>query len=354
MATVFQARDQVLGIDVALKLLRKEGSSDGRAALARELTVGRRIAHPNVCRLYDTGSTDEYDYLTMELVLGDTLGRVLANGELTQERALAILADVVAALGEAHTLGVVHRDVKPANVMIESPSGRAVLTDFGFALDLDAKQSRRLVGTPAYWAPEQARGEPATARCDVYSFGVLAYRLLARRELSLSDPDAMRHVPRGLRGFVAKCIALRPADRFVDANQACAAFTAARASKWRGRPFVAVAAAAVGGFVLLALPASKPVQSSSSLPTASVEAIHTSVPAPPAVTPSLPVAVKPEDHSARTGATDGVVAHPLKVTAKPPTPAFARRAPSSPSALALPPNPVPVPVPSGGDLLYRK
>lgn len=189
---------------MALKLLRRDSEFGDREGFTRELRVGRKVSHANVCRLYDAGSTDHHDYITMELIAGDTLARVLEDGELPRERALELLAAIAAGLGAAHRLGIVHRDLKPANVMVERATGRAVLTDFGFATDLDAKQSRRLVGTPAYWAPEQARGEKVTPASDVYAFGVLAYRLLARREFSLSDRDALEHVPRDLRRVVAR------------------------------------------------------------------------------------------------------------------------------------------------------
>lgn len=360
MGTVLRAHDQELGIDVALKLLRRDNPNGNRAAFARELKVGRKITHPNVCRLYDAGSTSEYDYITMELIEGDTLAHVIAKQEMTRTRALEILAGIAAGLGAAHDVGVVHRDLKPANVMIEEKTGRVVLTDFGFAMDLDAKQSRRLVGTPAYWSPEQARGEKTTPASDVYSFGVLAYRLLSGAEFSLSDADAFDRVPRDVRKTVEKCVALRPAERYQTARQAGAALEASVQPK-RG-PWLILALAAIGvvgiGYVMsrggapavnadpaastatASVTASAPATASATAPaTASGAATATAAASGTAAeTASAPIATK---STAPGATTTGVVHHPV-MTARPAVSA----APIASSK--------PAPASSDGDLLYRK
>lgn len=223
MGTVFRARDEKLGIDVALKLLHPETHADepSARALAREVRAGRRVTHPNVCRLHDAGYHEGSPYITMELIDGETLLDLLdREKQLPQARALQILDDVASGLAAAHAQGIVHRDLKPANVMIEATSGRAILTDFGFAADMDTKQSRRLVGTPSFWAPEQARGEAATPASDVYSLGVLAYRLLAGREFALSDEDALHAVPHAYRKLIRSCVEVRPSARPKDASEA--------------------------------------------------------------------------------------------------------------------------------------
>lgn len=370
MGTVLRARDKELGIDVALKLLRRDNRDRNRAAFARELKVGRKITHPNVCRLYDAGTTSEYDYITMELIEGDTLAHLVAKEELTRERALEILAGIAAGLGAAHDVGVVHRDLKPANVMIEEKTGRVVLTDFGFAMDLDAKHSRRLVGTPAYWSPEQARGEKTTPASDVYSFGVLAYRLLSGAEFSLSDSDALDRVPRDLRRAVERCVALRPAERFQHAQQAGEAF--ASSVRPRRGVFALLAIAAVGvaaiGYVATrsgaggaakADPAATPsgsiavaaAETASATPTAPGSVTtSTSATAPASAAASAPAAGSassavveaPSAKSTVAGATAGRRVHLPVMSARP----LMSAAPAASSK--------PAPAASDGDLLYRR
>lgn len=355
MGTVLRARDEELGIDVALKLLRRDAGESNRAAFTRELKLGRKITHPNVCRLYDAGSTEHYDYITMELIEGDTLAHLLAKEEPTRERALEMLAGIAAGLGAAHEVGVVHRDLKPANVMIEEKTGRVVLTDFGFAMDLDAKQSRRLVGTPAYWSPEQARGEKTTPASDVYSFGVLAYRLLAGTEFSLSDVDALDRVPRDVRRAVAKCVALRPAERFQHAREAGAALAAGGQPARRSLALLAlgIAGAAAVGYALSrgTSPAplkAEPAATGTVSATSSVAAVPTSsttstaTAAPSASSVALPIAEPATGKSVAPGAIAAGRVHSPAPSARP----VASTAPSVSSK--------PAPAASDGDLLYRK
>lgn len=251
---VFRATDERLGAEVALKLTRR--GVHGDRATARELVVGRRITHPHVCRLHDAGSTATMHYLTMELIEGETLAQRLTREELSLTEALVLLEAVLAGLAAVHEQGIVHRDLKPANVMIEEGTGRVVITDFGFATSLDSKQSRRLVGTPAYWSPEQARGEGTTPASDIYSFGVLAYRLLTGSDFRMSDRDALVQVPRRLRRFVGRCVAARPTDRFVNA---AAAALALRRAQHAATPIRRIAAAlATAAAAALVLTAGKP------------------------------------------------------------------------------------------------
>lgn len=215
--TVYRARDEKLDVDVALKLLHAASPADARAVV-RELTVGRRVTHPNVCRLHDAGEHDGHPYITMTLVEGATLAERIARAPIAKGEAVAYLEGIAAGLAAVHAQGIVHRDLKPANVLVAADTGEPILTDFGFAADLESKQSRRLVGTPSFWAPEQARGEPASPASDVYSFGVLAYRLLASRDFSLSERGALASVPRSHRAIVGRCLEPRPSARFADGS----------------------------------------------------------------------------------------------------------------------------------------
>jgi serine/threonine-protein kinase len=340
MGTVFRAYDEKLGAKVALKLLRR--GAGGSSGFSKELRVGRMITHPNVCRLYDAGSTAHYDYITMELVEGESLAEVLSRGEVPRERALAILRDVAAGLAAAHAQGVVHRDLKPANVMI-AESGRAVLTDFGLATDLGGKHSRRLVGTPAYWAPEQARGEPPTPASDVYSFGVMAYRLVAGRELALSDPDALDHVPGDLRRLVTKCTAPRPSERYRDGSEIERALREDRASRrttWIAGGALLVVVLGAGWALTRRPPTTSPPVREMRAEAPAV-ASETSI-APPSI--ALPV------NSTIASATTVSSVHPPVMAPRRPLPA-----PTLSAASAVAPAPsASVAAPVDSTLLYRR
>lgn len=358
MGTVFRAHDERLDTDVALKLLKRDGDTK---SFARELHAARRVTHPNVCRVYDAGSIDGYDYITMELIEGETLSELLMREDLTKKRAHEVIDGVAAGLAEAHAQGIVHRDLKPANVMIERATGRVVLTDFGVATDLAAGQSYRLVGTPQYWPPEQARGEAASAASDVYSLGIVAYRILTGRDLKLNEEDSLAEVPRAFRRVIERCIEHRPNDRYKDASQARAAFaSAARASQRlvgaRGLAICAVLAAA--GFVVYELSGANDarVRADATPPV-------TSGPLPGASTsPTAPVTITTAVTTASTSAAPGFivieapdVAPALSTTAAPTASPVrsgpVRTARPAGSASASPPAPVP---PADGDILYVK
>ena len=218
-ATVYGAMDTRLGEKVALKVFR----SGLGEKVAQELLIARRVSHPNVCRVYDAGVVSGAAYLSMELVSGETLAeRMARHADAPDADADALMRAILSGLAAAHDAGVIHRDLKPQNILVE-PSGRVVITDFGLARMADAEESRaRLVGTPSTWSPEQARGEPATFASDVYSFGVIAYRLLTGRPFRVSDPSPFAAVPAGYRKMLRRALALSPAERAGTAGEVLA------------------------------------------------------------------------------------------------------------------------------------
>jgi len=169
MGEVYRADDLKLGHAVALKLV--PASED----MLREVRVGRQIAHPNVCRLYDVVDVEEGAAIVMEYVDGEDLASLLGRGPLPRQRAMAIARDVCAGLDAIHEKGVAHGDLKPANVMIDG-RGRARITDFGLAAR--GGDAGRFGGTPAYMAPEQHEERRATASADLYALGLLLSELL--------------------------------------------------------------------------------------------------------------------------------------------------------------------------------
>ncbi|NEB77761.1 serine/threonine protein kinase, partial [Streptomyces sp. SID14478] len=184
MGTVWRARDEVLGRDVAVKEVRAPAglpTADVErmyARLEREAWAAARIAHRNVVTLYDVATEDQRPWIVMELVRGVSLADQLdAEGPLAPQRAAHIGAEVLAALRAAHAAGVLHRDVKPGNVLL-SNDGRVVLTDFGIAM-VEGTQALtmtgEIIGSPEFLAPERALGRAPGPQSDLWSLGVLLY-----------------------------------------------------------------------------------------------------------------------------------------------------------------------------------
>lgn len=203
MSVVYQARCPQHGL-TALKLLRAEllAGPEREATLIRfrrEAEVGMRLVHPNIVRVFGHGETDGAPYLAMELAPGRELRDHLADGDgdpLPLPAAVSVLRQVLAALAHAHRLGVVHRDVKPANIVL-SADGAPKLADFGIAreADSDVTQAGELLGTPAFIAPELLAGQTATPAADQFSAGVVAYYLLTgRRPFSGSVAAVMQQI----------------------------------------------------------------------------------------------------------------------------------------------------------------
>src|SRR5690349_783519 len=238
MGDVWRCVDDVLGRTVAVKillssLLEEPGFTERFRVEARTMAT---INHPGVVDIYDYGSDPKAGaYLVMEYVEGDALSRTLSRvGRLTPARTMALVAQAADALHAAHEIGVVHRDVKPGNLLVR-PNGTLVLTDFGIARSAGAAQltaAGSVLGTAAYISPEQAMGEQATRLSDVYALGVVAYQCLAgRRPFEGENPleIAMRHVrevppllppdtPPTVRAIVERAMAKDPAARWPTAS----------------------------------------------------------------------------------------------------------------------------------------
>ncbi|MBA3655586.1 MAG: serine/threonine protein kinase, partial [Actinobacteria bacterium] len=189
MAEVHGATDTRLGRDVAIKLMRG-GGADGEDMKARfedEARVAARLEHPNVVAVYDTGiAPDGRPFIVMERLPGETLGDRMRAGPLPEPVVRSVADDVLAALAAAHAAGIVHRDIKPGNILL-TEDGRAKIADFGIAREsdsllVDPTSTNALTGTPAYLAPERVDGHPATARSDIWALGVVLYEALAGRK----------------------------------------------------------------------------------------------------------------------------------------------------------------------------
>src|SRR5687767_8795265 len=178
MGEVYRADDTKLNQPVALKFVRDSLSPEVLERLYAEVRIGRQVAHPNVCRLYDVVEAEGHTFLAMEYVDGEDLDSLLRRiGRLPQDKALDLARDLCAGLAAAHEKGFVHRDLKPANVMLDG-RGRARLTDFGVAVALDAAANQGFAGTPAYMSPEALHGEPVTYRSDLYALGLVIFEMV--------------------------------------------------------------------------------------------------------------------------------------------------------------------------------
>ena len=202
MGEVWQAEDEVLSRTVAVKVLKAEYAADPTflERFRNEAKHTAALSHPGIANVFDYGEVDDTAYLVMEFVRGEPLSALLAReGRLPAVQALDIVGQAGLALQAAHDAGVVHRDVKPGNVLIR-PDGVVKVTDFGIARAIDATpvtQTGLVVGTAAYLSPEQAAGRPVTAASDIYALGVVAYECLSgHRPFDDASPVAvaMAHI----------------------------------------------------------------------------------------------------------------------------------------------------------------
>jgi serine/threonine-protein kinase len=236
MSCVYRAYDPVLDREVAIKLLPAELARDAvlRERFHEEARALARVEHPNLIRIFAIGREGLVSYYAMELITGLSLKEVLAaSGRLTVAEALAVLGQALDALEAVHQAGIVHRDLKPGNLMLDA-SGRVVLMDFGLARRAerqDLTAAGAVLGTPEYMSPEQARGEKADERSDLYSIGVVLYEMLAGRPpFGGKDTIAIlrQHVqapapllrglapetPPELERIIARLLAKKPSERY--------------------------------------------------------------------------------------------------------------------------------------------
>ncbi len=241
---VWHARDERLGRDVAVKILGPDADEAFRERFGDEARRAASVSHPNVVTVFDEGRDGEDSFMVMEYVRGKTLRDVIAErGPLPAHQAARIVAQVAAALDAAHEAGVIHCDVKPANVILDE-QGTAKLTDFGIARAARGPREHELIGTARYIAPERVEGEPATERSDVFSLGLVAYELLAGRPANeeLETDDLLRQrlegpapslrsarvgVPDGVDVVVRRALARDPQERFSSAGGFARQLTAA-------------------------------------------------------------------------------------------------------------------------------
>ena len=201
MAEVFAAHDRILDREVAVKLLRDRFRDDATftSRFEDEARNVAKLSHPNLVVVFDTGSEDEQPYIVMERIRGRTLQEALDAGGLTEDRSLQVAADVCGALAYAHRNLLVHRDIKPGNIML-SEDGSVKVTDFGIARaisDETVTRTAAVLGTAAYLSPEQAQGQRVDARSDLYSLGVVLYELLTGKVPFSGDSAvsvALQHV----------------------------------------------------------------------------------------------------------------------------------------------------------------
>src|SRR3954467_5391940 len=184
MATVYLAEDERLGRKVAVKRLHADSPEDAAQRFEREAKVGASLSHPNLVTVFDTVADDEGVLIVMEYVEGENLAELMSRERVPAEQAVSILRQVAGALDHAHQAGVIHRDVKPANILI-SPDGKAKLVDLGIATASERTritQVGTVLGTPSYMAPEQLEGGTITRAVDVYALGAVAFELLSGRK----------------------------------------------------------------------------------------------------------------------------------------------------------------------------
>ena len=235
---VARAHDPMIGRPVAIKLFPAElARGEARQRFIQEARVVGQLSHASIITLHDMGidESTQTPYLVMEFLEGQTLDRILDKGTVPFPKACAWAAEVASALGAAHRKGVIHGDVKPANMLITA-DGRVKLMDFGMArLASRDSVATPLAGTPAYWCPEQILGKPQDARSDLFSLAVVLYEMVTGRRpfdadslqgvcsrvlssTPLPPSHANTSVPAGFDELIARCLAKDPAARYATAE----------------------------------------------------------------------------------------------------------------------------------------
>ena len=242
MAEVYDAADERLGRAVAVKVLRPAlaMNPEVRLRFEAEARAAARLSHPNVVTVFDTGEDAGTPYIVMERLPGETVADRMKAGPVDQEWLRRVAGDVLQALAAAHGAGIIHRDVKPGNILL-APDGCAKVADFGIAKSTEAlggtdiTATNMLLGTPAYLAPERIQGHAATAESDLYSLGVLLYEALAgtkphsgptpmaiARSINDGNVAPIQHlrpdVDPGLATVVGRSMSPLPGDRYHSAD----------------------------------------------------------------------------------------------------------------------------------------
>src|SRR5687768_3788265 len=251
MGVVYLARDVQLDRDVAIKVLPTHLANDpvARDRFVREARMAAGLSHPHIVPIHRVGEASGFVFFVMSYVEGETLGeRLRTRGPLPPAEAARVLREVAWALAYAHGRGIVHRDVKPDNILLEAGTGRALVTDFGIAHGGAAPgpgtDPGKVMGTAHFMSPEQAANEPVDGRSDLYSLGVVGYLAVSGRLpfeaenlpalLLLQATDAPRSVslvapgiPRALAAAIDRCLDSDPAGRFPDGETLAAALAPA-------------------------------------------------------------------------------------------------------------------------------
>jgi len=271
MGAVYKARDQELDRVVALKVIRPELTTnpDILKRFKQELILARQVTHRNVIRIFDLGQADGLKFITMEFLEGQDLRAELTKrGKFSPEDAARIILQISRALEVAHGEGVVHRDLKPQNIMLDA-NARAYVMDFGIARSAylpGMTQTGALIGTPEYMSPEQAKGEKLDERSDLFSLGVIFYELLTGNSPYYSDTplatlwrrmqekakpltEVDPTIPKEISDIVAKLLEIEPANRFAKAGELA----------WRLESWLGISNPALTATGTVALPAAKSI-----------------------------------------------------------------------------------------------
>jgi serine/threonine-protein kinase len=230
MGEVRAGTDRRLGRPIAVKLLRADLADDPeiRARFEGEARAAARLAHPNVVAVFDTGEVDGQPFIVMERLPGDTLADAIAREPLSPDAARRMAGQMLGALQVAHDAGIVHRDVKPGN-LLRADDGSWKVADFGIAKSteaaVDLTLTGKLIGTPAYLAPERIAGRAATPASDIYSAGVVLAEALTGAHPDDDDAEPRRDLDPALAAVVSRAMAQDPAQRFASADEMREALT---------------------------------------------------------------------------------------------------------------------------------
>jgi serine/threonine-protein kinase len=388
MGAVYRAHDRVLDETVALKVLRGEAAASAEMAqrFRSEIKLARRVAHPNVCRIYEYGEDGPRQYISMELVEGTNLKEVLRQrGALAPAEAYAVAVQVAEGLEAIHRVGIVHRDLKSLNVMIGA-HGEAKVMDFGIAKKIAGEgvtspSGSYVVGSPEYMSPEQARGQPVGFRSDIYALGIVVFEAFTGRVpfrgdtpvatllMHLETPPpldgpAASAIPAPVRPVLRQALAKDPSARYASGQEMADALRAARdsargpraalppASSNRRLPRGGLAVAALVTVAAIALLYQARDRGSQPVPTTPPPTLASVAPPTPTLAPVPAVASAPPspNPSLRARPTPTPVTTPAPAMVASPVPSatpasLETAAPSTSPPAAAPPTPAPSPTP---------